>query len=172
MGDDCFGIGRRWRLDSDFTVKPTRAAQGIRQLTNLVCRGDHKYSRFLYIIDPCLHSHIFRCVTAGAILIGKFVHVVKKEDSGSFFLCFCKRLRDAIDKGVAAFVPSHRNRVQSAFFHEAICQKALAQAGVAIQQQSVGQTSAHFLIDRPVADHIADLQQFPLDGFVPDHLVK
>ena len=76
------------------------------------------------------------------------------------------------DKGVAAFVPSHRNRVQSAFFHEAICQKTLAQAGGTIQQQSVGQTSAHFLIDRSIADHIADLQQFPLDGSVPDHLVK
>ena len=123
MGDNCFGIGCRWRPHPDLPIKPTGATQGIRQLTNLIYRGDHKYIRFLYIIDSRLHCHIFRCVTAGVILIGKFIHVVKKEDRGCFFLCFCKRLRDTVDKGVAAFVPTHRNRVQSAFFYEAICQK-------------------------------------------------
>ena len=126
MGDDRFRINRRWCLKSDFPVKSTGTSQRIRQPANLICRGNYKYIRFLYIINAGLHSHIFRRVTVGTILVGEFIHVIKEDDGGRFFLCSGERLFDTVDKGVAAFVPPHCNGVQSAFFYKTFCQQALA----------------------------------------------
>ena len=172
VGDDLLRIGRRGRLKSDFSVKPSGTAQGARQLADIVCRGDHKHTGVLHIVDPRLHSGIFRRVAVGIILVGKFVHVVQKDNGRCFCLRAGKGLCNSIDKGVAALVAAYRDGVQPALLHKAPRQKRLAQARVAIQQQSMGQAGAHLFIDLPVAEHIAQLQQLALGGLVSDDLVK
>lgn len=142
VGDDLLRIGRRGRLKSDFSVKPSGTAQGARQLADIVCRGDHKHTGVLHIVDPRLHGGIFRRVAVGIILVGKFVHVVQKDNGRRFCLRAGKGLCNSIDKGVAALVAAYRDGVQPALLHKAPRQKCLTQARVAIQQQSMGQAGA------------------------------
>ena len=156
VGDDLLRVGRRGRSKS----------------ADIVCRGDHKHTSVLHIVDPRLHGGVFRCVAVGIILVGKFVHVVQKDNGRCFCLRAGKGLCNSIDKGVAALVAAYRDGVQPALLHKAPRQKRLAQTRVAIQQQSMGQAGAHLLIDLPVAEHIAQLQQLALGGLVSDDLVK
>ena len=62
-------------------------------------------------VDPCLHGDILRCITARAILVGKLVHIIQKNNGRRFSRRFGKGLRNAVDKGIATLVAAYRDGV-------------------------------------------------------------
>ncbi len=69
------------------------------------------YGIILDRVDPCLHGDILRCITARAILVGKLVHIIQKNNGRRFSLRFGKGLRNAVDKGIATLVAAYRDGV-------------------------------------------------------------
>ena len=111
ISNDLLCIRRRWRTETDLSVKTPGAPQRIRQLPNVICGRDYKYGIILDRVDPCLHGDILRCITARAILVGKLVHIIQKNNGRRFSRRFGKGLRNAVDKGIATLVAAYRDGV-------------------------------------------------------------
>ena len=111
ISNDLLCIRRRWRTETDLSVKTPGAPQRIRQLPNVICGRDYKYGIILDRVDPCLHGDILRCITARAILVGKLVHIIQKNNGRRFSRRFDKGLRNAVDKGIATLVAAYRDGV-------------------------------------------------------------
>ena len=98
--------------------------------------------------------------------------IVEKNDGGGVLFGLGKRLGDDADEVAAAPGPADGICLQTALFDEAPGHQGLAQAGVAVEQDSLRKLGAEVFVDLAVVEHVADLDQVILDGFVSEDFVK
>ena len=106
------------------------------------------------------------------ILVCKLVHVVQQHNRRGVFSGFFKGVGDIADEIIAALVATDDIGGQSAFGDEAFCHEAFPEPRIAVQQNPLRQLGAEPFIDFSVLNHVADLQQFFLNGLIADNFIK
>jgi hypothetical protein len=79
-----------------------------------------------------LNCYILFCVAVIAILVGKLVHVIKKNNARSVSLGLAKCISNITDKIIVTFISSNNVGFKPTFFYEALCHKSLSKSRITV----------------------------------------
>ena len=159
------------RADFEDAVKPTGAAQGIRQLADIVCRSDDEHVRPFYLVDARLYRDEFFGIARIAVG-GEFIDVVQKNDRRRMRLCLCKHAADGIDKRIVRLILAACIAYPAHLFDERGRHQRFTHARHAVQQDTARQLYPQRRIFFGILRHVAQLVQFFFFFFIADYFVE
>ena len=106
------------------------------------------------------------------VFVGKFIHVVKKNNRRSVFRRFIKHVLNLVDKFSVGLVFAAHERLSAAFFYKTVRHKRFPDARISVKQKSAERRNAESLIFIRIFDYVAKSEKFRFNIFIAYYLVK